>query len=72
MFGRNRGLPVDLFFCRKGQDDDKSSTDYVDSLKKQLEYAYSLASAKAEKAGNVKTTTERFVDGTFRKETVLW
>ena len=51
MFGRNPRLPVDLVFRRKGQDDGKSYTDYVDSLKKQLEYAYSLASAKAEKAG---------------------
>ena len=51
MFGRHPRLPVDLLFRRQGEEEEnKSYTNYVSSLKKQLGYAYSLASASIAKS----------------------
>ena len=51
MFGRHPRLPEDLLFRRQGhQAEQQKYTDYVAGLRKQLEYAYSLASASIAKS----------------------
>ena len=51
MFGRHPRLPVDLLFRRQGDEAEQQNyTDYVAGLRKQLEYAYSLASSSIAKS----------------------
>ena len=51
MFGREARLPVDLCFrASDDESDEKSHYQYVDSLKRDLQRAYQLASQSAEKS----------------------
>ena len=49
MYGRHPRLHVDLFFRRKGASGETDYTEYISTLKKQLSYAYSVASASVAK-----------------------
>ena len=49
MYGRHPRLSVDLFFRRKGASSKTDYTEYISTLKKQLSYAYSVASASVAK-----------------------
>ena len=54
MFGRHPRLSIDVLLGTEGQQlEQKSYSEFVSSLRKQLDHAYELAAAHAEKAHKV-------------------